>query len=387
MLLMALAGCEKQAAAPPPQPTEVGVITVATSSVPVFSNLPGRTSAYQVAQVRARVDGIVLSRDFTEGSNVKAGQRLYKIDPQPYIATLNAAKATLARAQANLVAQNAQVDRYKVLVAGNAVSKQNYDNALATQGQAAADVASGQAAVRTAEINLGYTDVKSPISGRIGLSEVTPGAYVQASGATLLATVQQLDPMYVDLTQSSVDGLQLRTDMQEGRLQTTGANAAKVQLTLENGREYADTGKLQFSDVSVDQGTGSVTVRAVFPNRNNVLLPGMFVRARLEQGVNNQAMLIPQVGVTHDQSGRPVALVIGAEDKVEQRVITTTGTRGADWIVTGGLKVGDRVIVQGTEKARPGTKVKAVEAKLPEPAKASDPNSPAAGAATPKTGS
>jgi membrane fusion protein (multidrug efflux system) len=360
-----LAGCGKPAAPPPPPPAEVGVLTVAASPVPVVTELPGRTNAFLVAQVRARVDGIVLRREFTEGADVKAGQRLYKIDPAPYIATLNSAKATLARAQANLVAQNAQVERFKVLVAGNAVSKQNYDNAVAAQGQAVADVASGQAAVATAQINLGYTDVTSPISGRIGLSQVTPGALVQAAGATLMATVQQLDPMYVDLTQSSVDGLQLRTDIQEGRLQTTGANAAKVALTLENGRVYPDTGKLQFTDVSVDQGTGSVTVRAVFPNSGHTLLPGMFVRARLEQGVNNNAMLIPQVGVTHDQSGRAVALLVGQDNKVSQAILTTAGTRGTDWIVTGGLKPGDKVVVQGTDKARPGSEVKPVAATLP----------------------
>jgi len=369
LLALALAGCGGKAAAPPaPQPTEVGIVTVARSPVGVFSELPGRTNAFLVAQVRARVDGVVQSRDFTEGAVVRAGQRLYKIDPAPYIAALNSAKATLARAQANLVAQNAQVERYKVLVAANAVARQTYDNAVATQGQALADVESGKAAVATAQINLGYTDVVSPISGRIGLSQVTPGAYVQASGATLMATVQQLDPMYVDLTQSSVDGLRLRSDMQDGRLQTSGANAAKVTLKLEDGRSYAETGKLQFSDVSVDQGTGSVTVRAVFPNKGGVLLPGMFVRARLEEGVDNSAMLVPQVGVTHDQSGRPVALLVGADDKVAQVVLTTAGTRGADWIVTGGVKPGDRVIVQGTEKVRPGAQVKPVAAQLPAPA-------------------
>jgi membrane fusion protein (multidrug efflux system) len=363
-LAVLLVGCGDKPAPPPPPPPEVGVVTVTNTPVAVYSDLPGRTNPFLIAQVRARVDGIVLRREFTEGATVKAGQRLYKIDPAPYVAALNSAKATLARAQANLVAQNAQVERYKVLVAGNAVSKQNYDNAVATQGQAVADVESGKAAVTTAQINLGYTDVVSPISGRIGLSQVTAGAYVQASGATLLVTVQQLDPMYVDLTQSSVDGLKLRGDIQAGRLQTQGANASKVMLTLEDGRTYADPGKLQFSDVSVDQGTGSVTVRAVFPNKGGVLLPGMFVRARLEEGVNNNAILVPQVGVTHDQSGRAVALLVGADDKVSQVVLTTTGTRGADWVVTGGIKPGDRVIVQGTEKVKPGGQAKPVAAQL-----------------------
>ncbi|RXT71126.1 efflux RND transporter periplasmic adaptor subunit [Pseudomonas syringae] len=362
LFVVALSGCEKQQEAAAPKPFEVGVITVKTSSVPVYSDLSGRTSAFLVSQVRARVDGIVLHREFTEGANVKAGQRLYKIDPAPYVAALNSAKATLARAKANLVAQNAQVERYEVLVAGNAISKQTYDNAVATHGQAAADVAAGQAAVERAQINLSYTDVVSPISGRIGVSDVTPGAYVQASGATLMATVQQLDPMYVDLTQSSASGLKMRTEIQEGRLQTQGSGAVKVALTLENGRAYSHVGKLQFSDVSVDQGTGSVTVRAVFPNKDQMLLPGMFVRARLEEGTNAGAMLIPQVGITHDQSGRPIALVVGPDDKVSQAVLTTAGTRGSDWVVTSGLKPGDRVIVEGTGKVRPGALVKTVPA-------------------------
>jgi membrane fusion protein (multidrug efflux system) len=296
---------------------------------------------------------------------VKAGQRLYKIDPAPYIATLNNAKATLAKAQANVATQNALVARYKVLVAANAVSKQDYDNAVAAQGQAVADVASGKAAVDTAQINLGYTDVVSPISGRTGLSQVTPGAYVQASAATLLTTVQQLDPVYVDLTQSSVEGLKLRRQIQEGRLQTQGINAAKVTLVLEDGRTYTEPGKLQFSDVSVDQGTGSVTVRAIFPNKDRVLLPGMFVRARIEEGVNDRALVVPQIGVTHDQKGQAVALVIGQGDKVELRSLVTSGTYGSNWVVDSGLNPGDRVIVNGVEKAKPGMQVKPVAAQLP----------------------
>ena len=360
-----LAACGKKESAPPPQTPEVGVVTVQPQAVPVFTELPGRTSAFLVAQVRARVDGIVLRREFTEGGDVKAGQRLYKIDPAPYIAQLNSAKATLAKAQANLVTQNALVARYKVLVAANAVSKQEYDNAVATQGQAAADVAAGKAAVDTAQINLGYTDVVSPISGRVGISQVTPGAYVQASQATLMSTVQQLDPVYVDLTQSSLDGLKLRQDVQSGRLKTSGPGAAKVSLILEDGKTYSDAGKLQFSDVTVDQTTGSVTIRAVFPNPGRVLLPGMFVRARIEEGVNENAYLVPQIGVTHDAKGQAVALVVNASNKVEPRPLKTTGMQGQNWIVEGGLQAGDRVIVQGVEKVRPGATVKSVAAQLP----------------------
>ncbi|MGF6857634.1 efflux RND transporter periplasmic adaptor subunit [Paraburkholderia sp. CI3] len=360
-----LAACGPKQSAPPPQTPEVGVVTLQPTTVPVVTELPGRTSAFLVAQVRARVDGIVLRREFTEGSEVKAGQRLYKIDPAPYIASLNNAKASLAKAQANLVTTTAQANRYKVLVAANAVSKQDYDNAVAAEGQAAADVAAGKAAVDTAQINLGYTDVTSPVTGRIGVSQVTPGAFVQQSAATLMATVQQLDPVYADLTQSSLEGLKLRREVQEGRLKTTGPGAAQVTLVLEDGRVYSEKGKLQFTDVTVDQGTGSVTVRAIFKNPNHVLLPGMFVRAKIDEGVNQNALIVPQVGVTHDQKGQPTALVVGNDNKVELRQLVTSGTFGSYWVVSDGLKAGDRVIVQGTDKARPGQQVKPVPAQLP----------------------
>ncbi|KIG03992.1 efflux RND transporter periplasmic adaptor subunit [Caballeronia concitans] len=362
---MLLAACGQKQSAPPPQTPEVGVVTVQPTAVPVTTELPGRTSAYLVAQVRARVDGVVLRREFTEGSIVKAGQRLYKIDPAPYIAQLNNAKASLAKAQANLASTTAQANRYKVLVAANAVSKQDYDNAVASQGQAAADVAAGKAAVDTAQINLGYTDVVSPVTGQVGISQVTPGAYVQASQATLMVTVQQLDPTYVDLTQSSLDGLKLRRQIQEGRLQTSGPNAAKVSLVLEDGRVYSEKGKLQFTDVTVDPTTGSVTVRAIFQNKDRVLLPGMFVRARIDEGVNPSALVVPQIGITHDQKGTPTALVVGPDNKVALRQLVTSGTYGQYWVVDSGLKAGDRVIVQGVDKVRPGAEVKAVPAQLP----------------------
>jgi len=374
-----LAACGQKQSAPPPQVPEVGVITVQPTPVPVVSELPGRTSAYLVAQVRSRVDGIVLRREFTEGTMVKAGQRLYKIDPAPYIAALNNAKASLASAQANLVSTTAQANRYKVLVAANAVSKQDYDNAVAAEGVARASVDSGKAAVDTAQINLGYTDVTSPISGQVGISQVTPGAYVQASQATLMSTVQQLNPMYVDLTQSSLDGLKLRREVQEGRLKIEGPNAAKVKLILEDGRTYDQTGKLQFTDVTVDQTTGSVTIRAIFPNPKQVLLPGMFVRAQIEEGVNTSAILVPQLGVTHDQKGQASVYVVGPDNKVQAREITTAGTQGQDWVVTGGLKPGDRVIVQGLLTVHPGAAVKPVAAHLPPPP---PPGAPSADLAT-----
>jgi membrane fusion protein (multidrug efflux system) len=365
-LLAALAGCGgAKPAAPAAQPPEVSVVAVQRASVPVTSELPGRTSPYLVAQVRARVDGIVLKREFAEGTDVKAGQRLYQIDPAPYRAALDSALGALQKSQANLVAMTAQEQRYKVLVDGNAVSKQEYDNAVSTQGQAAADVAFGKAGVETARINLGYTSVASPITGRTGPSLVTPGGYVQASAATLLTTVQQIDPIYVDLNQTSVAGLQLRRDVASGKLKLNGPEQVKVTLALEDGSRYPLVGRLQFTDITVDPGTGSVTVRAVFPNPDHVLLPGMFVHATIDQGVNDNALVVPQVGVTHDPKGQATTLVVSADNKVEQRTIQATRTSGANWVVDGGLKVGERVIVSGVQKVQPGMSVRTVEAQTP----------------------
>jgi membrane fusion protein (multidrug efflux system) len=377
LLAVALGACSNaQTPAPAPQVPEVSVTTVHRASVPITTELPGRTSAYLVAQVRARVDGIVLKREFKEGGEVKTGQRLYQIDPAPYVAALNSATASLQKAEANLASTTAQAERYKVLVAANAVSKQDYDNAVASQGQAAADVATGKAAVAMAQINLGYTNVVSPITGRSGVSLVTEGAYVQASAATLMTTVQQIDPVYVDLTQSSVEGLQLRRDIASGQLKLNGPDQAKVTLVLEDGTQYPLPGSLQFTDITVDQGTGSVTLRAIFPNPRFVLLPGMFVRARIEEGVKEDAFLVPQVGVTHDPSGKATALVVGPDDKVTAHTLQLRGTSGDQWIVEGGLDDGDRVIVAGTQKAKPGTAVKAVDAQTATAGAASSTPSP-----------
>jgi len=370
LAVLMLAGCGEKAAAPQAQTPEVTTVTVQPQSVAVTTELPGRVNSYLSADVRARVDGIVLQREFVEGSEVTKGQRLYLIDPAPYKAAYDSARATLAKAQANLVSVSAQAARYKTLVAANAVSKQDYDNAVAALGQADADVASGQAAVETAGINLGYTSVTSPITGRIGKSQVTPGAYVQASAATLLSTVQQIDPVYVDLTQSSLDGLRLRRELANGDLQMAGKNQAKVALTLEDGTAYALSGTLQFSDITVDPGTGSVTVRAVFPNPKHILLPGMFVRARLTEGVNDRAILVPEIGVTHDQKGQATALVVGTDNKVALRPLVTSRTQGDAWVVEDGLKPGERVIIAGLQKIQPGMTVKAVDAPVPAPAAA-----------------
>jgi membrane fusion protein (multidrug efflux system) len=357
-----LAGCVEAKNAPqaPPVP-EVSVVTVQRQGVPVVTELPGRTSAYLVAQVRARVDGIVLKREFREGADVKAQQRLYQIDPAPFRAALDNAVAVEQKTQAALLSATSQAERFKILLPGNGVSKQDLDNAVATQGQAAGDLGAAQAAVRTARINLGYTDVTSPISGRIGMSLVTPGAFVQQSTATLMTTVQQIDPIYVDVNQSSAEGLQLRRDLASGRVKVGGAGSPKVTLLLEDGSEYPLAGTLQFTDITVDQNTGSVTVRAVFANPDHVLLPGMFVRARIEQGVTDRAMLVPQQAVTRNSQGQATALVVDADSKVALRTLQATRTLGDKWVVEGGLAPGERVIVAGVQRVQPGAIVRAVD--------------------------
>jgi membrane fusion protein (multidrug efflux system) len=362
-LVLAGPACSKKAATQAPSgPVEVGVVTLTPTPVTLTQELPGRTSAYRVAEVRARVNGIVLKRLFTEGSDVKEGQPLFTIDPAPYQAALDSAKATLARAEANAANAKLTADRFADLVKDNAVSKQEYDNAMASQKAADADVAAGRAALDTARINLGYTKVTSPVSGRIGRSAVTEGAYVMAAQANLLATVQQLDPVYVDLTQASVEVLQLRRQLAEGKLKSAGKDKAAVKLVFEDGREYGVQGALQFADVTVDPTTGSIALRALFPNPQKELLPGMFVRARLDQGVAPDAILVPQQGVTRDQKGQPTALVVNAQNKVERRQLVTDRAVGDAWLVTGGVKAGDRVIVEGVQKVRPGAEVSAIPA-------------------------
>jgi membrane fusion protein (multidrug efflux system) len=366
-LAIALLGaCSKPAPPAAPPAPDVAVVSLKASPVTRTTELPGRTNALLTAQVRARVDGIVLKREFREGADVRQGQVLFRIDPAPYQAALASAQAALLKAKANLISTTAQQERYQVLVQANAVSKQDYDNAVATQGQAQADVASAQAAVDTARINLGYTEVVAPISGRIGTAQVTEGAYVQASAATLLATIQQIDPMYVDLTQSSTDGLRLRRDVAAGRIQLVGPHQAHVRLTLEDDSPYARDGTLQFTDITVDQGTGTLTVRALFPNPEHILLPGMYVRARIAEGVDQGALLVPQVAVTHDQQRQATALVVDADNKVVLKPVVTGAAVGSDWVVSSGLVAGDKVIVEGLQKIQPGQVVKPVEATAPE---------------------
>ncbi len=361
-----LAGCsgDKQAApaaaVPPPAPV-VTVLTVKSESVPLMAELPGRTSPYLIAELRPQVTGIIQQRQFNEGSTVDAGQVLYRIDPATYRAAYDSARANLARAEANVHAARLKAERYAGLVQIEAVSKQANDEASAALKQAQADVAAAKAAVDKAKIDLEFTRVKSPIAGRIGRSTVTPGALVTANQAEALATVQQLDPIYVDLTQSSVEMLRLRRDLEAGKLQRAGGRTVPVTLVLEDGSEYAAEGELAFSEVSVDPSTGSVTLRAVFPNPQGELLPGMYVRARLAQGVRSDAILVPHAALSRDPRGNAVLMVVNGEGKVEARTVKAAQSLGDKWVISDGLAAGERIIVEGLQRARPGTVVQAQE--------------------------
>jgi membrane fusion protein (multidrug efflux system) len=361
-----LAACDQpqsQAAVPASAPpVEVGFITVQPATVALTSEMPGRTSAYMVSDVRPQVGGIVKARLFTEGSDVNAGDVLYQIDPATYQASYDSAKAALAKARATLSSVRAKAQRYKDLVTINAVSKQDYDDATASLAEAEADVASDVAALESAKINLDYTKVTAPISGRIGKSSVTPGALVTASQSDALATVQQLDTIYVDVTQPSTDYLKLKRALASGKLTRIGDDQAKVKLMLEDGTAYPLDGALQFSDVTVDQTTGSISLRAIFPNPQHDLLPGMYVRAVLESGVDDQAILAPQQAVSRNAKGEAVAYVVAAGDKVEPRVLKTEQTYEDKWIISDGLKSGDRLIVNNLQKIQPGMIVKPVDA-------------------------
>jgi membrane fusion protein, multidrug efflux system len=339
---------------------EVSVVVVNPERVALTVELPGRISAFLVADVRPQVGGIIKKRLFVEGSNVKAGQVLYQIDPSIYQAAYDNARASLARAEANLTTTKLKAGRYRDLIAIKAISQQEYDDIVALLKQAESDVAGNRAAVENAKINLAYTRVTAPISGRIGKSSVTDGALVTASQPSSLAVIQQLDPVYVDVTQSSVDLLRLKDDIAKGKIRTGGANQARVRLILENGAQYSQTGVLKFSDVTVDQSTGSVTLRTVFPNKQQILLPGMFVQTIIEEGVNEQAILVPQQAVYRDLKGKAMVMVVDASDKAEQRIINVGQTIGDKWLVYEGLKPGDRVVMEGRINAKPGAIVKVV---------------------------
>ncbi|PKH21379.1 efflux transporter periplasmic adaptor subunit [Enterobacterales bacterium CwR94] len=365
-----LTGCDDKPSqqAGQQQAPEVGVVTLKSAPLQVTTELPGRTSAYRIAEVRPQVSGIILKRNFVEGSDIKAGESLYQIDPATYQAAYDSAKADLAQAQANAQIAALTVKRYKPLLGTKYISQQDYDTAAATQSQTAAAVMAAKANVETARINVAYTKVTSPISGRIGKSAVTEGALVQTGQTTALATVQQLDPLYVDVTQSSNDFLRLKGELQSGKLQQENGKA-KVTLITQDGKAHAQEGTLEFSDVTVDESTGSITLRAVFPNPQGDLLPGMFVRARLEEGVNPNALLVPQQGVTRTPTGEATAMVVNQENKVEVRKLSTDQAIGDKWLVTDGLKDGDRVIVTGLQRVKPGVEVKAEEVNADNPSK------------------
>jgi membrane fusion protein (multidrug efflux system) len=341
-------------------PPEVGVVTVTPGEVGLITELPGRLEPSRVAQVRARAAGIVQRRLFTEGSDVRAGQPLFTIDPAPYAAAYASAQATLARAQANLGQATALAERYKPLVEANAISKQDFANAVAAQKQAEAEVAAGRAAVQTAQINLNYASVTAPISGRIGRALVTEGALVGQGEATPLAMIQQINPMYVNFTQSASEVLKLRRDFEQGRLKrAAGREGAAVRVVLEDGTEHPQPGRLLFSDLTVDATSGQITLRAEVPNPNGALLPGLYVRVRLEQAKAGNAVLLPQQSVTRNAQGDTV-MVVDKDGKVAPRNIKVGGEQAGQWVVLDGLKAGEQVVVDGFQKMRPDAPVKPV---------------------------
>ncbi|MCF7732522.1 MAG: efflux RND transporter periplasmic adaptor subunit [Akkermansiaceae bacterium] len=362
VLLVPLVSCGKKDAAGGPMQggtPEVSVVTIEPQRVALTTELSGRVAAFLTAEVRPQVGGIIRDRLFTEGADVKAGALLYQIDPASYQAAYEGAAAALAKAQANLEPLRLKAERYEELLASDAVSKQDSDDASAARKLAEAEIESAKAALESARINLDYTKVTAPISGRIGRSAVTIGALATASQAMPLSTIQQLDPVYVDVTQSSREMLRLRKALESGRLSTAGGEA-QVKLLLDDGTEYPEPGILKFTEAFVDPSTGSVTLRTVFPNPHLLLLPGMFVRTVLEDGIKEQGILVPQRGVTRNPAGQAMVMLVGTDEKVEPRLIQADRTVGDNWLVNDGLQAGDRVIVEGLQRARPGTPVKAV---------------------------
>ena len=359
---LALVGCSKDpkdaqqaGAAQQMPPTEVGVLVAQPQSVEQSVELSGRTTAFEISEVRPQTSGVVLKRLFTEGSYVREGQALYEIDSRTNRASLDSSRAALTRQQAQLNVLRVKEGRYRQLVGSNAISKQEYDDIVAQVKLAEADVAATQAEVRNAEINLGYSTVRAPISGQTNRSTVTAGALVTASQAEPLVTIQRLDPIYVDINQSSAELLRLRQQLSQGSLNSS--NNTKVKLKLEDGSYYPVEGRLAFSDASVNPETGTVTLRAVFPNSNHLLLPGMFATAQIVQGVIPNAILIPQAAISRTPTGQAMAMIVNAKGIVEQRPVTTVGTQGSNWIVTEGLQTGDKVIVEGVAKVKPDQQV------------------------------
>lgn len=363
VLVTALSGCsqDRPAAGPAPE-AEVAVVTIRPRPVTLSTVLPGRTSALLVSEVRPQVGGIIQKRLFREGADVKAGEVLYQIDPAIHQAAYDSAKAALAKAEAAVEPARLKAERYADLVKTNGVSRQDNDDAQAAHKQSVAEVAAARAALETARINLGYTRITAPISGRIGKSAVTPGALVNANQADALARVQQTDPVYVDVTQSTGELLRLKRALAEGRLRRAGADGAKVKLLFEDGSAYSLEGMLQFSDITVDPNTSVVTLRALFPNPKQDLLPGLYVRAVLEEGVDANGILVPQPAVIRDTKGNPMVMLVKSDNTVEPRPIGVSRVMGGDWLVSEGLAEGERVIVEGLQKVRPGVKVRVTEA-------------------------
>ena len=387
-----IAGCDRSsgpstASQPPP---EVGVVTVQPRRVVVTTALPGRTAPTLIAEVRPQVTGIIQARTFEEGAVVKAGSTLYRIDPATYEAAYQNSRAAVAKSQATVENARRNLARTKELVEIKFVSQQAYDDAAATLRQNEADLAAANAAAEAARINLGYTNVVAPIPGRTGKSTVTVGALVTANQQTALVSIQQLDPMYVDMTQSTTEVLNLKRAMASGELKRVQGEAVRVKLLFEDGSTYAQDGALQFSDVTVDPSTGAITLRALFRNPDGLLLPNMYVRAVIEEGVRERAIVVPQQAVTRDAKGQAVVMVVGADGKVAQRVIQTSRTIGSDWLIDAGLQAGDRVVVEGLQRARPGAVVRAAEianasaaAQPPSAATAATGSAPAAAATAP----
>jgi membrane fusion protein (multidrug efflux system) len=358
-LLLAACGAHQPPQRPPPT---VGVVTVQPQAVTLTTELPGRTNPYEIAEVRPQVGGIIQARLFTEGGIVQAGQVLYQIEPAPFQAAYDQAQGQLASAEANLADTKLKADRLEGLVKLNSIARQDADDAEAAYKQAQATVKQDSAAVEAARINLGWTRVTAPITGKIGISTVTKGALVTATQTTALTTIQRLDPIYVDVTQSAAQVVALRKQMAQGGLHPDARAGAETHLTLDDGSTYPLPGSLQFTDITVDPTTDAVTLRAIFPNPSGLLLPGMFVRATVIEGVNPSALLVPQQGITRDARGQATALVVDAKGVVELRHVQVGQTIGAKWLVTAGLAAGDRVIVEGTQAAQPGMHVRAAPA-------------------------
>ncbi len=360
-LVILVSGCDKKPAQQAAAPPQVGIIVVKTQPVARTTDLPGRTTAVLTSEIRPQVSGVILKRLFVEGSDVKAGQPLYQIDPSTYQASYDSAVATLKHDQAALVTDQDKATRYKPLAAAQAVSQQDYDDARAAVLEDQANIASAKAQIEQAAINLQYTKMSAPIAGTIGASAVTPGALVTADQTTTLATITQLDPIYVDMNESATTWLRLKQEQDAGQLQTQSDGSAKVSLMLEDGSLYKLPGKLQFAEVNVDESTGTVLVRAVFPNPSHLLLPGMYVHAEIEEGVNKDGILVPEQAVSHNAHGDATVLLVNAKNMVSEQIIQTSTNLGNDWIVTGGLKAGDRVIVDGLQDATPGQTVSPVD--------------------------